>query len=834
MLTKLAVRVLLGVAVCGVSTSFATGDLQLMARQGANGLTNFGSTCSINDFGQIAFTANDSLGSRAFVVAHPMQPAFVSGIVGSNRTYAGIGINSSTLPVVVARELVSGPFYIVRTWPYPTGNSAIVGASTSADFDSATSLVDINDSGIVAGVGVKNSSPVIFAGTVRPPTVLATFPGGTAPRVHISNDNFVVTRDNLGRILAFKYPSGTGISAAGLSDGFGASTGNRPGISATGQAIAFTGDRGNGPGVFVSFVARGGTRQLISIVGDGRSDGFTSFPSESRIGINSIIAPNTLAQDIQIVFQGFRNGKFGLYSAGLIDTPGNAAVISPQLIAETGGFIPGSQSVSYTGFNLYDPINKLGDIAFWASLSDGSSAIFRLNSSGPRVLFRNGNHRTWGISTDVIPGWDHVALFTGSDLYESTPGYPAGDYWDPLRQIPIPISNINGVQKGHTVGSFQWDSTAQSGSTATFDAIQLMPGDAMAMRAFCETKLGAGYLVNIRPSLDFIAEVASLFSSRAQKGYTGNSYTCCGLVERAAEEIGINDGEGFVPNRLEEVRLWLPRLGFVNVPLLTPQHLYRAMKDPSATSNKRRFLAGLFDPIDFILTDPLGRRLGYTQALGKLNEIPNSDYDGDGTFEQFLVYDPLPGQYTITLYGTGNVASGAAGGLGTDMEFREAIPVGETRTFNVAVTQVAYPTSVSTITGSEFLGDLASVLSDDESRYSVFPDEANLAATVEALGTLPSPAPSSFAVEFETRAARLGIAETYFARNYLSNTWSVIGGKTSLSSDQRTITANLPTPTYMGSGREVGFRVRWAPINDEDPSVDGWLLDLDYIRWNFN
>lgn len=72
-----------------------------------------------------------------------------------------------------------------------------------------------------------------------------------------------------------------------------------------------------------------------------------------------------------------------------------------------------------------------------------------------------------------------------------------------------------------------------------------------------------------------------------------------------------------------------------------------------------------FSPIEFYVTDPLGRRTGYSAAGGHFAEIPNANYyfqppivdqtsgqpQGDGMIE-FYVIDPLPGDYVVTVIGT--------------------------------------------------------------------------------------------------------------------------------------------------------------------------------------
>jgi len=60
---------------------------------------------------------------------------------------------------------------------------------------------------------------------------------------------------------------------------------------------------------------------------------------------------------------------------------------------------------------------------------------------------------------------------------------------------------------------------------------------------------------------------------------------------------------------------------------------------------------GLFDPVDAIVTDPLGRRVGHTDVDGTVNEIPDTWYSGDGEYELLVISNPVDGDYAITYYG---------------------------------------------------------------------------------------------------------------------------------------------------------------------------------------
>ena len=64
----------------------------------------------------------------------------------------------------------------------------------------------------------------------------------------------------------------------------------------------------------------------------------------------------------------------------------------------------------------------------------------------------------------------------------------------------------------------------------------------------------------------------------------------------------------------------------------------------------------VWSPVDVLVTDPDGRRIGYDPAAGEIvNEIPNAFYSGNGAEEEFFL---LPagkeGDYTVTTTGTGS------------------------------------------------------------------------------------------------------------------------------------------------------------------------------------
>jgi len=296
-----------------------------------------------------------------------------------------------------------------------------------------------------------------------------------------------------------------------------------------------------------------------------------------------------------------------------------------------------------------------------------------VRSGSASLLFRENlpytKEGSWGSISFSIPGWDHVALALNDVVYESHPGYEPGTYRSANGTVTAPIMRDNGVQAQHKVATFLHDS--RSASTPVVETEQLFIDATLGqkMATQIQSKLAAPY-----PNVlwEFLVNVLGLgpspLSPLQQKGGSG-AFTCSGLVEWAAEKANHHGGRGFVPNSLESFTVLGPNLipplvTLYEVPLLSPQLLHYMVKFDDLIGSAPHWLQGFFDPVDFLVIDPRGRRLGYSHATGELREIPGAFYSGDGAFEQFAIPDPLPGIYRFEFHGLGATANGAvqAGG----------------------------------------------------------------------------------------------------------------------------------------------------------------------------
>lgn len=311
-------------------------------------------------------------------------------------------------------------------------------------------------------------------------------------------------------------------------------------------------------------------------------------------------------------------------------------------------------------------INNCGQIVGHGINPAGEEHAFLL-TPGPRdpsLVFRESSIR--------IPGWDHCGLNFGDNVYESHPGYYGGDYWDPRVGRYVAVEGINGVQQVHTLGSFVHNSTTTTTEAESIE-VSIDPLLGAQMVAAIEGKMDAPFL-----EFDKLWEYWEYLLPSKQKGADGR-FTCVGLIEWAAEEAGRGWGQGFIPNGMETRGL-------------TPSLLYWAAGNAAAFFSSSNWLHGLFDPVDFVLTDPLGRRLGYTGELGLLNEIPGAFYTGDGSLEEFLILDPLPGEYTVDLFGLEQDMFAMVGDTTNTATLTDFLESGESRELVVSVPVPEPPT----------------------------------------------------------------------------------------------------------------------------------------------
>lgn len=332
----------------------------------------------------------------------------------------------------------------------------------------------------------------------------------------------------------------------------------------------------------------------------------------------------------------------------------------------------GQRTNSQSGIERFQIVG--GNIASWKiSIIENEPQGYAIDNVSivpvqASILFRENvdseKEGTWGFAGDEIPGFDHVGFNHSDFVYESHPGYPTGTFAGTDGVAVKEVIDYFGVQKQHTKSTFQHDAHVGSNSPVVdFEEIPINIDLANAMQEKIETKIATGAKFQYIDTSSPEALDATL-SPASQKGVDDDTFTCVGLVEWAAEQAGHNDGQGFVRDVFEsfsypDVSVFPPQVRIF--PLLSPQLLNYSMKFTLTLQSVKEWFQGFFDPTDFIVTDPLGRHVGFSQTMGNVNEIPNAFYSGDGKLEQFLIPNPVPGIYVVQLTGLNqNVFGGIA------------------------------------------------------------------------------------------------------------------------------------------------------------------------------
>lgn len=391
-------------------------------------ITNLSSTVSLNSSGRVAFigTLTGALGTGTAVVTGdgggtaPIKTSFA--VLSSTRDFAFPQINDSGL--VVARDRLSGSpaQFLVRTWDsnapgtfhtvafFPNGNPVTL---PNISNDDSVSYVEIDTTSSTLTTSIELSQGGLT-------TTVATLPGNVTLRPMVANGGLVVARagnNPTDPINLYGPDGGLVIASAPQFSALGRSSG----ISDDGQIVVFYGYLSHagagqltalqgatiteGPGVFAS-VAQGTGRVIVRVAGSINS-GFTDA-GERRLRTGEDVGPDfdydgnadwaigSFFDDDRVGVEKDPSGEFATVVYTATDTLfGNRKAIFESrlnlfdsavgvegyaLVAEVGkpvGPIPFAADLS-----LYDPVNKFGQIAFWAT--DGTTqAIVRADPFTP-------------------------------------------------------------------------------------------------------------------------------------------------------------------------------------------------------------------------------------------------------------------------------------------------------------------------------------------------------------------------------------------------------------------------------------------------------------------
>ena len=141
------------------------------------------------------------------------------------------------------------------------------------------------------------------------------------------------------------------------------------------------------------------------------------------------------------------------------------------------------------------------------------------------------------------------------------------------------------------------------------------------------------------------------------------------------------------------------------------------------------------------------------------------------------------------------------------------------------------PSQIDVLDGELFDGDLQQLFLSDDAYVSLFNSPDTLSCQVAITGFAATSTATNIRLDYESSATRPGLAQQVHMYNFFGQRFQSLEGSTAPTAD-RLITLQIPTPSqFVGPSNELRYRITWSPINDEDPSVDGWLHLIDLVRW---
>ncbi len=151
---------------------------------------------------------------------------------------------------------------------------------------------------------------------------------------------------------------------------------------------------------------------------------------------------------------------------------------------------------------------------------------------------------------------------------------------------------------------------------------------------------------------------------------------------------------------------------------------------------------------------------------------------------------------------------------------------------NLRKRQDVFPTTVNTVDGLVFSGSLSSLTASDDVRLEWLPDDVTLVTRVQMLATSPVAVPSEFRFLVESLSTRPGLARSIRLKNMISQVFDQMDGRVApVVEDTCEIVLAGSAPNYIGPSQEMQAEITWAPVNDEDPSQDGWITGIDVAKW---
>jgi hypothetical protein len=123
-------------------------------------------------------------------------------------------------------------------------------------------------------------------------------------------------------------------------------------------------------------------------------------------------------------------------------------------------------------------------------------------------------------------------------------------------------------------------------------------------------------------------------------------------------------------------------------------------------------------------------------------------------------------------------------------------------------------------------------LNTPEAAMTAYNDPYTLTATMSFEGLCSLRTPTFISLSVTANVPRFGLAQAVKAYDYTNQRFITVDGRVA-STQPLALDINLTSLRSMivNDDRHMMVQVSWSPINDEDPSQDGWPHQLDRCNW---
>ncbi|MGB6301982.1 MAG: tandem-95 repeat protein, partial [Rivularia sp. (in: cyanobacteria)] len=390
----------------------------VIAKEGVQGIQDLGNRTSINDAGRVALTGDldtSVFGKNAVFSGDDLTSLknIAPASVLSNRRFGtAVEINNAGQVIAGFRQTTGGSairlFDSNSTDSYET---IATGGGFLSEF-AATFIASVNNSGESVFTAInKNFTDDLLVTASKPLVLPSTVNLATLRPMIADTDDVVVKYGNQANSPILLFDNDLNVIDTIASSGDFTQLGQSPGISDDGKVVAFYGEDNDGAGIFAWSDGQTTPTRIAGISGNGILDPgetyedkngngkfdsgeidvglFKSFDPNSRVGVSfNLKSPDQGIGTVTYIATD-TNDKEGLYTSsfGLTDVISlnpEFEVLTPDVVAKVGDSISG---LKIKDLNIHDPINKSGEVAFWADTDSGEAVIKA--SSSPTITVEN-------------------------------------------------------------------------------------------------------------------------------------------------------------------------------------------------------------------------------------------------------------------------------------------------------------------------------------------------------------------------------------------------------------------------------------------------------------